>query len=207
MNNKLKSLIEVLAIVLVFVFIAYIVQVNLSFFECLIQKSLYGILIYIFIIIIAMVVAPISSIPLIPIMSNIWGWKITGFISVVGWTVGSIVVFWLCRRYGVKIIGRLVSLRSIESFERKIPEDRIFYMVLLLRMVIPVDILSYVLGLFSKIRFWPYVVATFIGIIPPAFLLAYLGSINYFYQIIIFLAVGIIFLMVWIVREVVSKNK
>ena len=68
-------------------------------------------------------------------------------------------------------------------------------------MIIPVDILSYALGLFSKIKFWPYVIATFIGVIPVTFLLAYIGSVPFIYQILAFLIVGIIILVGLIVRK------
>lgn len=68
-------------------------------------------------------------------------------------------------------------------------------------MIIPADILSYVLGLFSKIKFWPYFFATIIGMIPAAFLLSYLGSVKPLFQLIIFLIVGIIFLLWWIFHE------
>lgn len=207
MNKKLNSLVEILIILIAFVIITYFVQKNILFFEGLIQRNFYGILIYLLVIILAMVVAPISSIPLIPLMSNTWGWKITGVVSIIGWTIGAIIVFWLCRKYGVKIVGKLISLEGIRSFEKKIPEENLFYTVLLLRMVIPVDILSYFLGLFSKIKFWPYTIATFIGIIPAAFLLSYVGSIKPLYQAMIFLIVGIIFIFGWIIQEKRSKLK
>ena len=154
-----------------------------------------------------MVVAPISAMPLIPIMSNTWGWQLAGVFNVIGWTLGSIIVFWLCRKYGVRIISKLVSLRSIQSLEKKMPEENMFYTALLLRTIIPADILSYVLGLFSKIRFWPFVISTFIGVIPAAFLLSYVGAMDYFYQIIVFLIIGIIFLSVCIIREIRPRQK
>ena len=121
-----------------------------------------------------MVVAPISSIPLIPIMSNVWGWQLTGIISIIGWTIGAVLVFILCRRFGVDIIKKLIPLNDMYAIENKIPKENLFWVVLFLRMVIPADILSYALGLFSKIKFWPYTIATFFGIIPAAFLLAYI---------------------------------
>lgn len=38
MNKKIKSLIEVLIIVILFIFLNYLVQENISFFEKLIQR-------------------------------------------------------------------------------------------------------------------------------------------------------------------------
>jgi uncharacterized membrane protein YdjX (TVP38/TMEM64 family) len=201
MNPKLKSLLELLIIVIIFIIITYVVQTNLIFFESLIGKNINGILIYLLVVILAMVVAPITSIPLIPLMSNIWGWVFTGVISIIGWTIGAIIVFLLCRRYGVDIIKKLISLNDIYALEKKFPKENLFLIVLFLRMIIPVDILSYALGLFTKMKFWPYTIATFIGIIPAAFLLAYVGSISAQFQIIVFLIVGIIFMLGWIIQE------
>lgn len=201
MNPKIKSIVEIILIIFVFIVFTYFIQTNVEFFEELIGKSLAGILIYILIIIVAIVVAPISSIPLIPLVSNIWGWQLAGIINVVGWTLGSVVVFFLTRRYGVEIIKRLISIKQIYYFENKIPKENLFLVVFLLRMVVPVDILSYALGLFSKIKFWPFVFTTVLGIIPGAFALAYVGTINLLFQVIIFLIVGIVVLVGLIMRE------
>tara|TARA_Y100000310_G_scaffold142407_1_gene141943 strand:+ start:7875 stop:8528 length:654 start_codon:yes stop_codon:yes gene_type:complete len=201
MKRKIRSLIEIFVIVAIFIIIGYLVQSNLDFFKDLIGGSVYGLLIYVLVILLAMVVAPISSIPLIPLMSNVWGWKVTGAVSIIGWTLGSIIVFWICRLWGVKIVGRLISLRQVHAWESKIPQENLFFVVFWLRMIIPVDILSYALGLFSKIKFWPYTIATFLGVIPAAFALAYLGTLNFSFQLIIFLIAGIIFLCWWILRE------
>ena len=201
MNPKIKSIVEIILIIFVFIVFTYFVQTNVEFFEELIGKSLAGILIYILIIIVAIVVAPISSISLIPLVSNIWGWQLAGIINVVGWTLGSVVVFFLTRRYGVEIIKRLISIKQIYYFENKIPKENLFLVVFLLRMVVPVDILSYALGLFSKIKFWPFVFTTVLGIIPGAFALAYVGTINLLFQVIIFLIVGIVVLVGLIMRE------
>ena len=67
-------------------------------------------------------------------------------------------------------------------------------------MVIPVDILSYALGLFSRIKFWPYAIASFIGIIPGVVLFAYVGAIPFIYQVITILIVGIIIISGLIVK-------
>jgi len=201
-----KAIIEILVIVLIFILLTYFIQTYMGFFKNLIGKSILGILIYVLIIIIAIVVAPLSSIPLIPLMSNLWGWKFTGVISVIGWTLGSIIAFLLARKYGVNIVKRLISLEQIHKIENKIPKEHLFLSVIFLRMIIPVDILSYALGLFSKIRFWPYVVATFIGVIPVTFLLSYLGTIPFVYQITAFLIAVLVLLIGWGVRKSIKKK-
>src|SRR3990167_9757711 len=58
-----------------------------------------GVLVYIFIFTLSIVIAPISSLPLIPLASNVWGWQLAAIYSVVGWTIGDIIAFWLSRKY------------------------------------------------------------------------------------------------------------
>jgi len=70
--------------------------------------------------------------------------------------------------------------------EKKIPKENLFLGIIFLRMVIPVDILSYALGLFSKIKTRDYLLATIIGVSPFAFIFAYLGRMPFYYQIFVF---------------------
>jgi len=104
MDSKLKALLELFIIAVIFIVLTYVVQSNIEFFEMSIGKNVYGILVYLLVIVIAMVVAPISSIPLIPLISNTWGWKVTGALNLIGWTLGGVVVFFICRRWGLELL-------------------------------------------------------------------------------------------------------
>jgi len=72
--------------------------------------------------------------------------------------------------------------------KRYIPED-VFWTIAILRLVMPMDLLSYLLGLFTDISWVKYTAATAIGVTPSAFLLAYLGKLPHAYEIIA-LAIG-----------------
>lgn len=122
---------------------------------------------------------------------GLWGIWIAIFLSVLGWTIGGMIAFWLARRFGVPIIKNFVPLDEIYEAEDRVKVGNNFWSVLFLRMIIPVDVLSYALGLFSKIGFWKYLLATFIGVIPFAFFFAYFGGFPYIYQIIL----GLLFLV------------
>jgi uncharacterized membrane protein YdjX (TVP38/TMEM64 family) len=54
----------------------------------------------------------------------------------------------------------------------------------LARLVLPMDVISYVFGLSTDIGWSRYVVATALGLTPSAFLLAYLGKLPNAYEII-----------------------
>ena len=191
MNPKLKSLLEILAIILLFALSSYLVRQNIDFLKSVIGND-FGIFFYILIAIFAVVVAPISMMPLIPLASNIFGWLSAAVFSIVGWTIGSFIVFFISRKYGVPLIKKFVSLEKLEKLENKIPKENLFLDLILLRMIIPVDILSYAISLFTKINFRTYALTTIIGIIPFAFVFSYLGTIPVIYQIIGFVLIGFV---------------
>ena len=132
----------------------------------------------------------ISAIPLFPIASALWGENITALLGVLGWTIGAVIAFVIARKYGVAIVGKMIPLKKLYKFEKKIPTGNLFFTVVFIRMVLPIDGLSYVLGLFSKMSLKSYTLATVIGLIPFCFVFAYLGAIPVYYQII-FLMIGL----------------
>ena len=163
---------------------------------------------YITLNVIAIILTPVTVFPfLVPIASNIFGWIPTAFITIIAWTIGSAVAFWLARKYGVDIVKRLIPLKQIAKYENKIPEENIFWTVVFLRTTIPVDILSYALGLFSTIKFKPYILATIIGVSPFAFFFAYAGMLPFAYQVIALLIALIIVTSGLIIQNRLKRKK
>jgi len=201
MKEKTKSFLSIVIILALFILSSYIVRTNIDFFKDLIGTSSIGILIYLFITIVAVVIAPITMVPLIPVVSNIYGWFPAGVFTFTGWVIGSFIVFFLCRKYGVNLIKKFVPLKQINKIESKIPKENLFIDILLLRMIIPVDILSYGLGLFSKVDFKTYAIATMIGIIPFTFVYSYLGTVPLWYQIPGFIVIVLIIAAIHIFRN------
>lgn len=148
------------------------------------HDSVLGMGMYIAITAIAIILAPVSTLPLIPLAVGMWGWFATGVLSIIGWTIGSQVAFFLARTYGKMLVQKFVSLERFSSFERRFSEGNIFWTVVLLRMTVPVDILSYALGLFSHMSTRAFFLATIIGVTPFAFIFSYLGSLPPGFQII-----------------------
>jgi len=138
---------------------------------------------YVIIAVIATVAAPVSAGPLIPIAANAWGVAITAALSILGWTIGSLVAFAIGRRYGLPLAQKFFSVRNLENMHKHIPQERIFWSVVLLRIMIPVDLLSYALGIFGVLGWRRYTLATIIGITPFAFIFAYLGTLPVSYQL------------------------
>lgn len=131
------------------------------------------------------VVAPISSLPALPLAVIAWGSFWAAIISWAGWLTGSFVAFYLARRFGQPIIKRLVSLDKVREAASLIPDKNLFWIVVFLRMFFPADIFSYALGLFSKISGPAYFWATALGLAPFTFLFSYGLKMPIGYQITI----------------------
>lgn len=202
-KNKIKPVIEIILIIFLFVFASYIVQNNLDFFKNFIGNNYFSIVFYILILILSSVVAPIDVIFLMPIATALWGWFFAGLISLVGWTLGSALVFFLSRKYGALLIKKFISLDKIYEYEKFLPEKNMFAGVILLRIAIPIDLVSYAIGLFTKMKFIPYIFATIIGFTPLVFFLAYIGSFPIYMQMICF----ILLLLVILITLLSIKNR
>lgn len=147
-----------------------------------------GMAAYVAVTVVSVVIAPVSTLPLLPLASAMWGWVIAGALSVVGWTIGAQVAFFLARRFGVPLVRKLVSLETLNKVEDRLPREHLFWSVVFLRMAVPVDVLSYAIGLFSRMKGTSYFFATLIGVIPFAFLFAYAGTLSPVFQIAALLA-------------------
>ncbi len=206
MDKKLRGLFEAIGVIIVSIYFSYVVQNNFSYFEKFIVKGVTGIVVYVLIEITSIVIAPVTTLPLIAVASNLWGWINAGLISIFAWTIGAWIAFVISRKYGVRIIKKFISIEKIQEIEAKIPREHLFWSVVLMRIIIPVDILSYALGIFTKMKARSYIIATIIGISPFAFLLAYLGTIPINYQILLFFIAGVLILIGWIIKLIYKKR-
>jgi uncharacterized membrane protein YdjX (TVP38/TMEM64 family) len=199
-REKINSILGIVVIVLFFILSSYLIQKDLLGLEGVIGKDYFSASLYVLILVVSIVVAPVSALPLLPIASNVFGWVVAGWLSVVGWLIGSAIAFILSRRYGRPLVEKVVSLDKIGKIEKMIPEENLFWSIVFLRMSVPVDILSYVLGLFSHVKFRTYMLASLIGIIPFAFVFSYLGTLGIYYQLLALLIALIIILVGVLVR-------
>ena len=160
------------------------------------QRPLVGGSVYLLLNVFDAVLAPGVTLPLIPVAARAWGPVPAAILTTVGWTVGSLVAFLIARRWGYPLVRKLTSIERVKRLRRYIPED-LFWSVVLLRMVMPMDVISYVLGLFTNMKWSRYVAATALGVAPSAFVLAFLGKLTHAYELITFGIGGAA--IVWIV--------
>lgn len=207
--SNVTKYIPVILIVVIFIASSFVSQQYSEFLqEFILKNKLIGMLAYSTAVVLAIVVAPLTSIPFVPLVVGSWGVFWTVVVSVVSWTVGSMAAFWIARKFGIGIVKKFIpSTDKKRFFYENIPEERVFWYLIFLRIVIPVDILSYMLGLFTHVRWKLFIFTTLIGVIPVIIFLSFFGSIPFLYQIISFASGILIILFFVFTRKLKTKNR
>jgi uncharacterized membrane protein YdjX (TVP38/TMEM64 family) len=206
-KSRTNAALSLVFIVALFLLTSYLVQQNVDYIKSNLDYGINGKLIYIGALIISIVFAPVSVVPLIPIASGLWGWKVTGILSTIGWSLGAIIAFLISRKYGVPLVSKLIPIKKLRKFEKYIPKENLFLAVVFFRMVTPVDGISYILGLFTRMSFTSFTLATVIGIAPFSFVVAYAGTLSIGYQILSISAAFLIFFIGLIIAYFSYKKK
>jgi len=203
-KNTLITISGIIIVIFLFIFMSFIASKYENEIYAFAEiGGLYGMLVYVFITTIAVVVAPISTIPLIPLATDMWGWFITGILSIIGWTIGAQIAFILARCFGRAVVQKIISIEKLSKFQDRVPDKNLFWSVVFLRVTIPVDVLSYVLGLFSRMKSIPFFLSTLIGVAPFAFVFSYLGELPLGFQVTTILEMLVLVIMIFIFK----KNK
>jgi uncharacterized membrane protein YdjX (TVP38/TMEM64 family) len=182
-NSKSIALLAFIAAA--FISASCLAQHNLDFFKkyIAIGPLPLQILVYVAILTVCAVLAPVDVAFLMPIVAALWGWPYAALISLIGWTLGSCIVFFLTRKYGLGLVKKLVG-KDISNYSKIMPKKNLFFGTVFLRIAIPADVVSYAIGLFTDVGFVPYLFATFLGYMPLAFFLAYAGTLPVYVQMI-----------------------
>lgn len=123
----------------------------------------------------SVVLMPLSSLPLIPFAASVFGVWTTALLSSAGWWIGCLLAFQVAR-WGRRYLEHITSLNAVDRLEQKIPEDVGFAGIVMLRMILPVDVVSFALGLLKRLRFSVYAIASLIGIVPFALVWSFAGG-------------------------------
>jgi len=155
-----------------------------------------GIILYIIIVAAGVLIAAVSTLPLLPIAVSLWGPDLAAIYTIIGWSGGSLLALGIARRYGQKLVCRFIDRRDIEKYREELPKKNIFWPLVLARIFLPVDIISYAVGLFTKMHWGLFFLATVLGTSIFSFFFAYASEL----PIIIQLAAGSILLLLIIFR-------
>lgn len=171
--TKKFELIKLLLLVSFFVLAVFVSTVYQNEIATYLDFGYWGMLVYVLLATSSTVLAPVNTLPLIPVATTLWGGLITAILSITAWTLGAIISFIIARNYGKPYLEKYSDLEKIAKYENILGTKYVFWNIIALRMMIPVDILSYAIGLFSSVKLSTYSLATLIGVSPFAFVLAY----------------------------------
>jgi len=139
------------------------------------EHPVFGAGIYVVLLAASVVLLPFSSMPLLPLATRCFGVGLTALLSAAGWWAGCLIAFQIAR-LGRRYLERFTSLEAVDRLEGKVPEDVGFGGIVVLRMILPVDVVSFALGLLKRLRFRTYAVASLVGILPFSFVWSYAGG-------------------------------
>jgi uncharacterized membrane protein YdjX (TVP38/TMEM64 family) len=133
-------------------------------------------IIYILLIILAIVLAPIHPFIFYVAGGIVFGPYISWVLVMIGVTIGSSIAFKLSKIYGRKFIEKNISKERINKFDSI--TDKYGSLSIFLLRVNPLtssDIWSYIAGL-TRIKFWKFLMWTLLGLAPAIFVQTYFGK-------------------------------
>ena len=114
-------------------------------------------------------------------------------LCILGSTLGGIPIFWLVRKFGVKVVEIFFSKDKIESlkFLKSSPKRDILVFILFLIPGTPKDLLNYFVGL-TDMKFWKWLIISLVARFPSIITSTVggdaVGLKNYTFAIIVFVA-------------------
>lgn len=174
----IKGIIFVIILLIFFVLVSQLMRQNIEYIDKIITGSLpFGIPVYILLAAIDAIAFP-TIIPLIPVASHLYGFLFATLYLIIGWVIGISISFYIARKFGRRIVGKFISLKKIDAFEKSIPEKNVFMFIFFLRIFLPLEVATYGFGIFRKISARKFFLASFLGIIPAAVVLSYIGALS-----------------------------
>lgn len=139
------------------------------------QQGIWGVMLYIGFLIVAIVIGPIPSTPVTVAAGAIWGPVTAGLYAAIGVSLGSLTAYFIGRTLGKSTVRALLGKVIYLSNHRG--ELYLGWLVFIMHLipVMPYDLMSYGAGM-SGLSLPIYASAAFLGIVPCAFFLTFMGS-------------------------------
>lgn len=159
--------------------------------------GMWGELVYVGLLVFAVVLMPLSVMPLIPIAAATLGPFTTAILSIIGWTVGAVIAFLISRYFGRPFLKHFISLDKVDNLAKGLSPKMRFWGIVVLRHTLPVDVVSYAIGLTTGVSLLEYTLATLIGVVWFSFAFAYLGDALLHKNFVLILELGLASLLIF----------
>lgn len=143
--------------------------------EWLNDQGMFGPLLLMLLMILAVVVGPIPTLPISAAAGLVYGMYTGTAIAVVGALAGSLIAFYLARILGRDAVQKKLEHNPMFSAQGS---QRFLFVAVLLTRLIPLfsfAVVSYAAGV-TAIHLWRYALATTVGMLPMTFVFAGLGQ-------------------------------
>lgn len=132
--------------------------------------------IFIFIVILEVVLAPIPAFALYVAGGALFGTFLGGFLTLIGNLVGAYIAFYIARRFGRDFVEKRTDSRIRAKFDRFSEKyGALSLFILRINPFTTSDLFSYLAGL-TKMKTWHFLLGTALGLIPMIFVQAYFGE-------------------------------
>lgn len=158
----------------------------------------WGYFLYVGAIVASVVLAPFTVFPIIPFASHIFGPFLTALLTICGWTVGALIAFLIARLAGRPLLSRFIDLSRADAIAAALPPRQQFFAIFIMRHLMPVEVVSYGLGLIPTVSLPVYLLATLLGVIWFAFALSYLGEAAFAHNIQLLALLGFVSLAIFV---------
>jgi uncharacterized membrane protein YdjX (TVP38/TMEM64 family) len=116
-----------------------------------------------------------------------------------GWTAGSLIAFALARRYGRRVVCYFVEECKIDNWANILPKRALFWYLIFARIFLPIDMISYAVGVFTNMTWPSYIIATIAGSAVSAAIFSFGARLPITWQVIVGL-LAIIFVIFYYER-------
>ena len=105
-------------VISLFIFFSWVAREYADELSSSIYSNIYGELAYFLISILTVVIAGISSLPLISIANTMWGSGLTVILTATAWAIGSLIAFPLSYKYGEVLAFSLINKCDFEDYRK-----------------------------------------------------------------------------------------
>lgn len=125
--------------------------------------------------ILEVVIAPVPGGAMPIVLGALYGSALGALYGWVGNVGGSLIAFWLARRFGKKLLLRLFPNMRLDTFDYFIENRTVTIWIMYIIPIFPIDFMSFAMGV-SKTTFKKFSFLVSIAYIPHILLLTFLGD-------------------------------
>lgn len=148
-----------------------------------------GLLVFVGSTALAVVLPLFTNLPLVPFAVLLWGPAWSSALILLGWVAGAALSFVIGRQLRPQVLRAFPNVERYARIDDLIHPRHRLGSLILLRMLFPLDILSYVLGLFShRTTLLENMLSTAVGGLPFALLFGFFPALPGAFQALVFIA-------------------